>query len=209
MGEPRGIAAGPREAVGKTCGDWIRLHREHDWDWGCLLPQRRDGGRTARHDDVLCELQQLRHDAQVAIRINCAEAGNDLDIAAFHPSERRKSLLKRREAGPCFLVVVESDDKSDPPHARRLLRARRERPRRSAGNERDELAPPHHSITSSARASSVGSTSRPSAILRPLARTVALFLALALGVVACLLVLVVMVRRSYSKLLPPLAGAVV
>src|SRR5262249_1774314 len=46
---------------------------------------------------------------------------------------------------------------------RRLLRARRERPRRRrAAKQRDELAPPH-SITSSARASSVGGTSRPSA----------------------------------------------
>src|SRR5262245_32300277 len=41
---------------------------------------------------------------------------------------------------------------------RRLLRASRERPRRSAAEQRDELAPPDHSITSSARASSVGGT---------------------------------------------------
>jgi hypothetical protein len=48
-----------------------------------------------------------------------------------------------------------------------LLRMRRERPRRRAAEERDELAP-FHSITSSARASSVGGTSRPSvlAVLR-------------------------------------------
>src|SRR5262245_32285250 len=36
---------------------------------------------------------------------------------------------------------------------RRLLRARRERPRRCAAEQRYELAAPHHSITSSARAS--------------------------------------------------------
>src|SRR5262249_39016822 len=40
----------------------------------------------------------------------------------------------------------------------RLLRARRERARRCAAEQRDELAPPH-SITSSARASSVGGIS--------------------------------------------------
>ena len=77
-----------------------------------------------------------------------------------------------------------------------------------AAEQRDELAP-LHSITSSARASSVGGMVRPSAILRPLVRTITLLPALALGVAACLLVLVVMVRRSYSKLPPPLAGAVV
>src|SRR5205807_5719091 len=47
---------------------------------------------------------------------------------------------------------------------RRLLRARRKRPRdRRAAKQRDELAS-FHSITSSARASSVGGTSRPSAL---------------------------------------------
>ena len=46
---------------------------------------------------------------------------------------------------------------------RRLLPARRERPRgRAAAEQGDELAP-FHSITSSARASSVAGTSRPSA----------------------------------------------
>src|SRR5262249_41828604 len=47
---------------------------------------------------------------------------------------------------------------------RRLLRPRRQRPRRRAAEQRDELATPDHSITSSARASNVGGTSRPSAL---------------------------------------------
>jgi hypothetical protein len=60
---------------------------------------------------------------------------------------------------------------------RRLLRACRERPRGSrAGEQRDELATPH-SITSSVRASSIGGISRPSAILRPRLRAIALLLA--------------------------------
>jgi hypothetical protein len=47
----------------------------------------------------------------------------------------------------------------------RLLRSRRERPSRCrAAESRDELASPHHSITSSARASSIGGISRPSAL---------------------------------------------
>src|SRR5262249_23042458 len=53
---------------------------------------------------------------------------------------------------------------AQPIHLRRLLRARRERPRRRpTADDPDELAP-LHSITSSARASSVGGTSRPSAL---------------------------------------------
>ena len=49
-----------------------------------------------------------------------------------------------------------------------LLRARRERPRRRTAEQRNELAAFHHSITSSARASTVGGISRPSvlAVLR-------------------------------------------
>src|SRR5262245_619206 len=55
-------------------------------------------------------------------------------------------------------------DKADDRH-RRLLRPRRQRPRhRRAAEQRDELAAPDHSITSSSRASSVGGTSRPSAL---------------------------------------------
>src|SRR5262252_6851756 len=56
----------------------------------------------------------------------------------------------------------------DAPHSLRLLRVPRERPRCRAAEQRDEIAPPPHSITSSARASSVGGTSRPSvlAVLR-------------------------------------------
>src|SRR5262245_5435557 len=45
---------------------------------------------------------------------------------------------------------------------RRLLRARPKRPRRRAAEQRDELAAPDHSFTSSARASTVAGMSRPS-----------------------------------------------
>src|SRR5215831_18766506 len=46
----------------------------------------------------------------------------------------------------------------------RLLRARRERPCSRAAEKRDELSAPHHSITSSARASMIGGISRPIAL---------------------------------------------
>src|SRR5262249_18824393 len=46
---------------------------------------------------------------------------------------------------------------------RRPLRARHERPCRRAAEQRDEVAPRYHSITSSARASNVAGTSMPSA----------------------------------------------
>jgi uncharacterized caspase-like protein len=59
-------------------------------------------------------------------------------------------------------VGAPTTQKSNHRH-RRLLRARRERPRRHRAAEQRDEVPPFHSITSSARASSVGGTSRPSA----------------------------------------------
>ena len=79
-----------------------------------------------------------------------------LDIAGFLQALAKCAQAVRERVRRCAV------EKPDHRH-RRLLRARRERPRRRAAEQRDELAP-LHSITSSARASSVGGTSRPSAL---------------------------------------------
>src|SRR5262249_60602796 len=86
-----------------------------------------------------------------------------VDIAAFHPAELLKSLVKRGDPGLCFQIIVAiAHQHADTPYAFTLLRIRRKRPRSNrASNDLDKVAPPH-SITSSARASSVGGTSRPS-----------------------------------------------
>src|SRR5262249_32551742 len=72
-----------------------------------------------------------------------------------------QSLTERSQ--DIFIVTltprVENSDHRHP----RLLRARRNRPRGRAAEQRNEVPPPH-SITSSARASSIGGTSRPSAL---------------------------------------------
>src|SRR5262249_36655486 len=79
-----------------------------------------------------------------------------LDVTGFaegfaEPSAKARRVLGRSGA-----------EKADDRH-RRLLRTRRERPRRRAAEQRDEVAAPH-SITSSARPSSVGATSKPSVL---------------------------------------------
>src|SRR5262245_29137454 len=61
--------------------------------------------------------------------------------------------MERRNRGECFLSAATAG----------LLRARRQLPRRCAAEQRDERAA-FHSITSSARASRVGGTSRPIAL---------------------------------------------
>ncbi len=79
------------------------------------------------------------------------------------PAQLLQPLQERRDAGLTFRIVRGAGhEHADAPHPLALLRARRERPRRRrAAEQRDELAP-LHSITSSARASSVGGTARPS-----------------------------------------------
>src|SRR5262245_11997866 len=71
----------------------------------------------------------------------------DADVAAVAPAELFERLPERRQsANPAW-----------------LLRVRRgHRPSHRAPEQRHELAPRNHSITSSARASSVAGTSRPS-----------------------------------------------
>src|SRR5262249_10844926 len=59
-------------------------------------------------------------------------------------------------------VTVSGCRVEPPDYGHLLLRSRHNRPHRRTTEQRDELAAPH-SITSSARASSVGGTSRPSA----------------------------------------------
>jgi hypothetical protein len=72
-------------------------------------------------------------------------------------------LAKRPHVGLSGGIAFRAKRKhSDPSNSVGLLRARRKRPcSRHAAEQRDELAP-LHSITSSARASSVGGTVRPS-----------------------------------------------
>src|SRR5262245_50660485 len=53
---------------------------------------------------------------------------------------------------------------TDAPDFRPLLPMRRNRPSRRAAEQRDDLAPPDHSITSSARVSSVDGTDKPRAL---------------------------------------------
>src|SRR5262245_30128375 len=92
-------------------------------------------------------------------------AGIDPQVAALAPSQLAERLCERGEPGlPLGIVRGDIREHADAPRAFDLLRARRERPRSRAAEQRYELAPPHHSITSSARASKLSGTVRPSAL---------------------------------------------
>src|SRR5262249_12472090 len=85
----------------------------------------------------------------------------DRDVLPFDESGVTQTFSEGSEIERGIVERAEADVSDRRLHL--LLRTRRERPRRRrAAEPRDELAP-FHSITSSARASSVGGTARPSA----------------------------------------------
>src|SRR5262245_15417172 len=90
----------------------------------------------------------------------------DLRIAPVCPTQLLQCFPERRNAGLAFGIVCGYGHKNtDPPYAITLLRARHPRPcHRRPAEQPNEVATTDHSITSSARASSVGGTSRPSAL---------------------------------------------
>src|SRR5262249_13897935 len=87
----------------------------------------------------------------------------DLDIAAIQPAKLCESLLKSCNPRLPQRVITGAHQYSDVSYSVRLLRPRRERPRRHAAEQRDEIAPVH-SITSSARASSMDGMATPIAL---------------------------------------------
>src|SRR5262249_41153283 len=104
----------------------------------------------------------LRSDYEGAARIVHALI-IDYKILTFAKATLSQHRAERLIWDCCRRVVEGRPQDAQSNEPVRLLRARGERPRgRCAAEQRDELAA-HHSITSSARASSVGGTVRPSA----------------------------------------------
>src|SRR5258708_31229657 len=95
--------------------------------------------------------------------VSASPAIIDPNIAAFRPPEFLQPVSERGDTCLPFRIVGSRHQYTNAPRMiRRLLRPRRERPCGRNSEQRDERAP-LHSITSSARASRVGGTSRPSA----------------------------------------------
>src|SRR5262245_52036766 len=83
---------------------------------------------------------------------------------AFGPTKLLEALANRCNSISCFLTTFRlREQQAYESRARLPLRARRERPRGRAAEQRDELAAPDHSITSSARCWKDKGTSIPSA----------------------------------------------
>src|SRR5262249_54290646 len=131
------------------------------------LPQRSGTWRPVADEYVGRERHQFCCVSPYAAGVAPTKACLDLDVATVCPTQLFQALLKRCHSGLSFPIVGDRKQHADPPHGIGLLCARRERRRdRRAAEQRDEVAPFHlrgHSMTSSARARSVGGTSKWSA----------------------------------------------
>src|SRR5262249_48739109 len=104
----------------------------------------------------------FRHPRSIDIAGHPAIIG--ADISAHHPAKGLQRFSERRSVPLSFRIVRTPHPYCNLSHAHGLLRPRRERPRRSSAAEQRDERTTLHSITSSARASSVDGTSSPSAL---------------------------------------------
>ena len=113
-------------------------------------------------DGVRRERGQFRRVSADGVGIVRGPAGVDAHVAADDPARLPEPLQERPDPGLKLRIVSGSGHEyADAPHP--LLRTCGKRHRRRAPKPHDEIAP-LHSITSSARASTDGGTSTPSAL---------------------------------------------
>src|SRR6516225_6970794 len=173
VGQPRGIAAGPREGSNEAGTNRIARHRKHNWDSRSRLLRSERRFVSARENEIDLKADEFSRDLGEALRNSLCRAILDGYGTPFDPAEFAQTAHKRLD--PCALACrragIEQADGQK--LAGPLLRASRDRPRRRAAEERDEFAAPNHSITSVASASSVGGTVRPStfAVVRLMTRS--------------------------------------
>jgi hypothetical protein len=153
---------GARQTDNETKLDRVFGDREHDWNRHCCtFGRQRRSKACGRGNDRDLPAHQIGRQLRQAIDL-LGPAVVDRHVLALDIARLFEALAKGTQA-PGNRLGRSDFEKSDHRHDR-LLPARRERPRGCrAAEQRDKRAPPH-SITSSARASSVGGMSRPSAL---------------------------------------------
>src|SRR5262249_17001751 len=154
----RAVEAGDEPDLDRVAPD-----REYDGNRPCRSLGRAGRGRTTNSADHCCPTSE-QFDCQcmqsIVLMVRPAIFARyipTLDIAGFIQAPLKGDQSRS-------VKLLRCGGKKPNHRHRRLLRPRRERPCAGCATEkRDELAP-SHSITSSARASTVGGTSRPSVL---------------------------------------------
>src|SRR5262249_21766453 len=155
------VAARSRQTLDDACADRISRSREHDRDHRCRLLGRERRESVVRHDNIDLKPDELGGDLGKSLVASLGPAILDCEIAAVAPPQFPQSPDKGRSQFALCRCRTGAQQANDRWLA--LLRARRERPRYSRAAEQGDEFAPLHSITSSARASSIGGTSRPRA----------------------------------------------
>src|SRR5262249_3452786 len=159
-GHARDVAARAVQAGDEATRDRVEPGRKDD------RQRRGDGlgceGRIVVPDDHgRLPADQIGDQSRQPISVIFRRAKFDRNVLAFDIAALLQTLA---ECGHQASGVAERRGAEKPNHRhRRLLRPRRERPRRRAAEQRDELAS-FHSMTSSARASTLSGNARPSVL---------------------------------------------
>src|SRR5262249_17640411 len=164
IGEAGDIAARTRKARNDAVPDRIGHRGEYDrYAAGCL--QHSDRRRSTVDENRFgCGCHKLHGEGADAVGVGAGPAVVDANIVTLAPAALRQPLPQCRHAAPRLRIGLSGtpNQRTDPRHSLGLLRACRERPCCRAAENRDERTSVH-SITSSARASSVSGTVKPSA----------------------------------------------
>src|SRR5215813_11339454 len=152
--------------VGDEAGaDWIGNLNEHDWNGAGFFLEGGDCWGHMTNNYVRLQCDQRLGEGLDPGGIAGGPAMIKSKVAALRPSQFLQRLMERLHHRLRFQIAFgKVRQHPDAPHLLALLRARCEWPRRRrAAEQRDELAALHHSITSSARASTDVGISSPSA----------------------------------------------
>src|SRR6516165_2009899 len=166
--DPSRVAARLGKAGDQTKPDGVLADAEDDRDrCGRSLGRLSNGGLAGRSDNGYVPADEVSHECRQAIVSALQPVVLDhhvlaLDVAGFVEGFAERSRIAPRGLGRPN--IDEADDRH-----RRLLRACSKRPRsRRSAEQSDEIAPPNHSITSSASESRLSEilTSSALAVLR-------------------------------------------
>src|SRR6516165_3151915 len=164
-GEAGDIAGRPRQTCYEATADRIGNVRKDDGDGASFLQQHRRSWCGMRKNEVRMQRDEFFRESLPFFRVvGWCPARIDRDFSALYPPELLEFLPESSDVCLCFRVALGiAHQRSDPPHPVSLLRACRDRQRGGGATEREYEFSSFHSITSSARAMSVGGTVRPSA----------------------------------------------
>src|SRR5262249_33209803 len=160
-GDPGQITARPVKASDEVLCDRIAAHEEDNWNGGGRRLRRVCRVNPGRYNHCDSALNQIGGERGQSIIVTVRPAVFDGYIAPLVIPGFGEALPE--PVHPLGRIAGRNSAEESDYRRRRLLRIRRERPRRRSAEQRDELAARSHSITSSASASNLSGTSRPSA----------------------------------------------